>query len=398
MRGSIFRLACLVTGLTALSCGMAFGQGGSYSPPDIQLPIPTGNTQPAEGGLFFVAEFVDFRQTVPLRNQTIAYFGFVNVDGSINGSQAGGFIGSKAEALNVRQVSGPQSYQPGTRISVGWDFGGNDASTLTLSWMWISSSKYNANVTLANKFLQEGGPLLPDSFQFSPVYNFPVDYAGPANKVNGGSAFAAFGIWNASTEQFIQYTQKAQQWDLTYRVPYYETECFRLSGMVGPRFFWLWDDFQWTVIDFDNAGNSSPFDTAIYSNVTSNRMYGVHVGLGNEWYWGHGFAGGLDVDATAYLDIVKERTEYRFAARFTPPISKLSRTDYTIAGEASANASITWYVYEGIEIHLSYDLMAFANTLAATRPVGFDWGAPSVQYDHVNRFFDGFTASIAFKW
>jgi hypothetical protein len=145
-------------------------------------------------------------------------------------------------------------------------------------------------------------------------------------------------------------------------------------------------------------GNSDPLNTAVYSSITSNRMYGVHVGLGWEWYWGHGFAGGLDADAAGFLDVVKERVTYKLADRFAPPQSKFSRGDYTIAGEADAMASITWYVYEGIEIRGSYNVMAFANTIASQTPVAFDWGAPIPVYNHVGRFFDGFTASLAIEF
>jgi hypothetical protein len=398
MRATYFRLAGLGTAILALLCGMAYGQQtGSYSPPDVQLPLPMGSTN-VDGGLFTAASFVSFRQTNPLRNQVIAYQGFVDVDGSVQGGDVPGtFIGSHQVALDSRQVSGPQTYQPGTKIDIGWKFAGDDAGTLVFSWMWLAEAKYNANVTLANNFLQLG-PSLENSFQFSPVYNFPIDYAGEPNKVTTGSPFALFGIWNGSTEQAIQYVQRVQQWDLTYRVPYYETETTRLSGLVGGRFFWLWDGFTWKTIDVDDGGNSGPLTSAQYSNVTSNRMYGVHVGLQQEWYLGHGFAVSLEGDVAAFCDIVKERVKYEFLDKFTPPQSKYSRTDYTIAGEASANLALQWYVYEGIQIRASYDVMAFANTIASTLPVAFNWGAPIPEYDHVSRFFDGFTFGVAFIW
>ena len=145
-------------------------------------------------------------------------------------------------------------------------------------------------------------------------------------------------------------------------------------------------------------GNSSVLDSSVYSNVTSNRMYGPHVGIEEEWYLGHGFAVNLMGDAAAFVDIVKERVKYEFADRFAAPQSKYSRTDYCPVGEVDCSLGITWYIYEFIELKASYNLMAFANTINSENPVAFDWGTPIPQYNHVPVFFDGLTVGIALRW
>src|SRR5262249_28419024 len=153
-----------------------------------------------------------------------------------------------------------------------------------------------------------------ESFLTSPVVNVPVEFSGPPNKVvglNGNTANpqAAFGLWNAATEMTIEFLQRTQEYELTYRFPVWDTECYRLSGLVGPRFFWIWERFKWRTVDFSPADPiPSPFDVGLYSNIVSNRMYGFHAGCQQEWYLGHGFAFNWDLQGALLMDVVKERT------------------------------------------------------------------------------------------
>jgi hypothetical protein len=384
--------------LLTLVGGMAFAQsnGGEYAPPETQLPLPLYSNRPENGGFYFAPSFVMMRQTNPLRNQTIAIRGFVDVDGSISGNP-GTFIGNGAEALNARNVSGPMTYQPGTRIDVGWKFVGEEgeASVLNFSWMYFTEAKYNAQASLAVPF-QQGGPLLEDTFLYSPVYGFPNDYSGPPNKVNRGDANAAFGIWNAASIETIQFIQKLQQWEVTYRIPAYSTECYRLSGYLGGRFLWIWEQFKWSTFDLDALGNNGPLDTGVYTNIVSNRMYGPTIGCVQEWYVGHGFACMLDLGTAAFLDVVKERIRYQFADRTAAPQSKLGRVDYTIAFQFTGSVGLMWYPVEGIQVKFGWDLWFLLNSLASEQPINFAWGSPAYQYDHVFRTFDGLNAGIAF--
>src|SRR5262245_62844244 len=130
----------------------------------------------------------------------------------------------------------------------------------------------------------DGGPGLADTFITSPVFNFPIQYAGPAQDLAVGNPGATFGIWNASDLQGISFVQRTEQFEFRCRKPVHETDWWRCYGLAGGRFFWIWESFQWRTVDADINGNASEFDAAVYTNVVSNRMYGPFVGVGNEWF------------------------------------------------------------------------------------------------------------------
>ena len=75
MRTRTIWLGCLLAAGMALTSGGAFAQS-NYVPPDPVWPLPLYHDRPENGGLFTFGEFVMFRQTNPLRNQTIASRGF----------------------------------------------------------------------------------------------------------------------------------------------------------------------------------------------------------------------------------------------------------------------------------------------------------------------------------
>src|SRR5262245_46318515 len=76
--------AWLLTALAGLAPGAASGQ--EYAPPDFQLPIPIYHTHPEVGGLYTYYSFAMYRQNNPIKSQTVAVIGFVDVDGSITGT------------------------------------------------------------------------------------------------------------------------------------------------------------------------------------------------------------------------------------------------------------------------------------------------------------------------
>jgi hypothetical protein len=369
-----------------------------YAPGDPEIPLPIGayGGHPEAGGIFVYYDFVMYRETNPLRNQSIAVRGFVDTDGSITGSP-GTFVGSGAQALNARNASGPDTYQPGFKTGIGYRFDGESAPSVSLDWMWLADAKYNANATLTPPFLQVG-PRQENSFLFSPVYNFPNDYAGPPNKIQGGGQFAAYGIWNGASNEAIQFVQRVNQLNLTYRQPFFETECYRISGLAGGRFFWIWENFQWTTQSLDSTGTAGPLDTAVFTNIVSKRTYGPSIGLDQEWYIGHGFAVHLDCDTAVMLDVAREKIQYELAFPKAPPISKIGRIDYAIVPQFDVNVSMMWYVTDAIQLRGGFDGMLFLNTLAAQQPVNFDWGAPAYQYNHVVRWFDGIFGDISIRF
>jgi hypothetical protein len=373
-----------------------------YAPPEVQLPVPIGSTRPEDGGFFIGAEFVMLRQTNPIHNQTIAYDGFIDVDGSITGGRAGTYVGGGFNRLNARQASGPSTYQPGFIIDLGWRFaGGDDAWALNVSWMYLTEATYSSSATLAPAFLQVG-QTGAQSFLVANVYGFPNDYSGPAQKVGRGNDFAAYGIWNAASIMNIKDTQRAQQWDATVRVPYdfCESKNYRMSGLMGARFFWIWENFWWRTADIDvNNGGTGPTDVAIYNNTVSNRMYGVHIGIEQEWYIGHGFACMLNTDVAGFMDVYKLRASYGLGERGNlGPAAKRSRTDYTVVPEFSGKLELMYYPWEAVQLKVGYDLLLFLNSIAAQRPVDFNFASLAPDYNHVTRVFDGWTAAIVISF
>jgi hypothetical protein len=405
----------VLAALAALLPGGAFGQspgtfgegtatgvsvGPDYAPPaNATLPLPLYSTNPALGGLFLDAGFVFLQQTNPLRSQPIAYRGFIDVDGSVTGLPAGTFFGPRNVALDVNQVTGPSSYQPGWHAGIGYRF--TDGSALSVDYTWVSMTHYMADATLAPPLLQVGANQAA-SFLTAFVFQFPAELAGPPFKVNSGNPEALFGIWNGATSMTLSFQQLYWQLEATYRVPIYETECYRLSGLVGPRYVRIQDKFTWTTTDIGtftlNAtpAFSLPEWSDIYTNTVSNDMYGIHAGVTQEWYLGHGFAAMLTVQAAVFIDVVREEAQYAVAQKDAPPQTHRTIRQYTIVPEAQATPAIQWYPWEGIQCRLGYDLFAFFNTVTAPRPIDFDYSALNPGYERdIIRFFDGFTASVA---
>ncbi len=468
MRGKTYRGAWLLAAWLALAVGGARGQDGSsgdfsigYAPADPQLPIPLGSTRPEDGGLFVTTEFMFFRWNNPLKQQVVAVRGFQTSDNSVNipGTNSfyapGTFVGSGAVALDVAQLTGADSYQPGFRISAGWHFGA-DGSSLSASYFFLHEASYRAAATL-NPAGGNVGSSLENTFLFSPVYNFPPEYQGPDNKLTpaiqtvfnlppvffavqptpqniqnvglnqvfqniGGnvaagsqvpipgvvqspSQQAATGIWNGATIMTESYVMRFQEWEITYRQPICETEDSRLCGLVGPRYTWLWDHYRWTATSFGDNGagtggiQAGPQSTAIYDNVTSNPMWGVHAGCQYECYLGHGFAMMCEVQAALFMDFVREIATYQLEDAFQGlPESKRSKRIWNVVPEVQGSVGLMWYPYEFIQIQVGYQVMGFFNTISARRPIDFDYSNLNPHYSTTQRYFDGFKAGIAFTF
>jgi hypothetical protein len=405
MRRMTSRGAGLLTAWLVLAATGAYAQL-DYAPPDMVLPYPLYSTRPEDGGFFFGTEFVLYRQTNPLKGQIVAQRGFIDFDGALTGTP-GTFVGSRFTALDVRQVSGPNGYMPGVKIDLGWRF--HEGDTLTFSWMYLSETQRSASATLVPPTNQLD-PLLANTFLTSPVFNFPPDYAGPAGQSgtnnlprsdiapgNGATPVTTYGIWNAATIMTESFVQRTQNWDLLYRKPIWETDCSRFSALLGAGFWWIWERYLWSTTDVDYFGVSAPTDRAVYSNILSNRMYGIHGGCNEECYLGHGFACYTEFQGGIYLDVAKERVLYELGQKHLPPQAKFAKTDYTVVPEIQGKIGLAWYPAEGIQFRIDYNLMAFFNTFDFQRPVNFDYGAlgNTKYYNDVIRVFDGLQAGIA---
>jgi hypothetical protein len=420
-RTSVWR-AALLTAAAVLTPGLASAQGLDYAPPDPVLPSPLYTTQPGLGGLYYYSDFVYFHQTNPLKNQVVAVYGFVDTDGSARGETIlangtpvttdfpGQFVGSRQTALVTDQVRGPGTYEPGFRVGAGWKF--HDGSSLEVNFLYIALARFNAAVTGVAPPNFNVGLALENTFLTSFVFNFPPEFAGPPRKtgflpnsnvaINAGlgsgfaigNDFAVFGIWNGATIMTLEFVQRAEGSDITYRVPVYETEDYRLSGIVGPRWFWIWERFRWRTTDVAFDGSQSPAWVGLYENITSNRMWGGFIGCENEWYLGHGVACYLNMDGALLLDSVKEKADYQLGIKDTIQ-NKRAKLDWTAVPEFEGKVGLAWYPYQGIELRVDYNALLFFNTIASPRPIDFNYGGLNPGWDHVTRLFDGFTAGIA---
>jgi hypothetical protein len=411
-------LALLLTAGIALAPTGVRGQ--ELPPEDPPMPLPLGHDRMDKGGFYAFGEFVMFRMTNPLKEQVIAVRGFEDVDGSItadvNGTliqpiggppiiqpgtaAPGTFYGSLIPALDANQAAGPRSYQPGWRLGLGWRF--RDGSALEFSWMSLTEAQYPAVASVLGPLAVQPataaagiGQLLENTFLFSPVFNFPNEYAGAFNKLAIGNPLAAFGIWNGASVMSISFLQRYQQYDITYRVPIFETDYCRCYGLIGPRHVSIWENFKWRTVSEDFLGNAGQDDVALYSNIVSNQLYGVDIGLGSDWYLGHGFAISLEARVTGAVDIVHEIAKYE-RADFEIE-SKRAKRDYTFSPEIDASVQVWWYPIEGVQIRAGYDIMNFFETISSPQPVSFNYGGLDPAYSrHTYRFMDGFNIGIGF--
>jgi hypothetical protein len=372
----------------------SFAPGSDYSPPSPTLPLPLYSTRPDVGGLFVAGSYVMYQQTNPIKSQEVAVRGFIAVDDQVLNAagSAGTFVGTRNNALDTNQITGPLSYQPGFNVEAGWKFG--DGSALTLGFMWMSEAQYRAVATLAPPNLQVRSDFA-DSFLTSFVQQFPSDFAGPPQKITQGGPGGVFGIWNGASAMTLLFLQRAEQIQATWRKPFYETECYRASALIGPRFFWIEEKFRWTTTDLDVNGNSSPIWVGVYNNQVDNRMYGFHTGLQQEWYVGRGFALMLNTEGAAFMNVVKEKASYERGYRADVE-NKRSRTQWTAVPELQVTPTVMWYPLEGIQFQVGWDFFCFFNTISSPRPVDFNYSNLAPGYESTFRYFQGFNASIAF--
>lgn len=417
MRGISIREACrrrlwvggvgLLLAAWAMLCPEASAEVPDYAPAHPQIWWPLGSTRPEDGGPFFYSQYTMYRQTNPLRDQPIAIRGFFTSDNSL-GVPVGTLIGSGSPALNVNNLNGQVAYQPGFEVGLGWKL--KDGSAITLSYLWLSQTQYQNGATLS-VLPGRQRPDLADTFLSSFVYNFPPEYSGPANKiVDAGDPTAplpsptvAFGIWNGASVMTIEFIQRFQQFEATYRFPIIDEEDYRVQGLVGPRLVWIWERFLWRTVSYgiDPASGAaiapSGSDVGLYTNITSNRMYGVHAGCQTECYLGHGFALLAEAQGALFFNSVKERARYQLGeySSIGFPASKRAKREFSIVPELSAMLALQWYPTEFVQVQIGYEAMAFFNTLSSTRPIDYNYLNLAPQWDHVNRLFDGFRFGVA---
>lgn len=361
--------------------------------PPVDFTGPLSHPRYETGGVFAALQGLYFRTDRPLKDQLVARRGFIDVDGSISGKE-GTFFGSGVEALNVNQLQGPGSWQPGFALSLGYRF--ESGTVILLNWYHLQDSRYSATASLAPQNLQ-GNVGLSDTFLISPVYNFPVNYAGNAFNVAVGNPGATFGIWNAASLETISYVQRFDMLDLTMRVPIWQTDNYRNYGLVGPRGATLYDKFKWRTVDYDLNGLANNGTIADYTNITSNRLYGVGLGMGNEWWMGDtpigAFSVSLDLEASLYMDFVKGRAAYELGDRSTR--ASRARNLSTLVPSVEGKLNLNYFPWEAIQFQIGWDFFSFFNTYASPQPIDFNYGSIDPQWTHVNRLLHGVTFTVA---
>lgn len=393
-------LMWLVAALAGLLPAAAYGQGNDPGAEDPVFPVPLGHDRMENGGFFVAAEFLFWRETNPLHNQTIAVRGVLDQDGSI--SQAlggpdvpGRFFGSRNTALSADDAGGPGTYQPGFRITAGWLF--DNGVQVETSWTTLFEAKYSA-VASASAPLGQNGFLLTDTFLTSFVFNVPPEFAGPAQKVNIGNAGATYGIWDASTTQSIEFAQRFDQWEIAVRFPLFGDENNRTYWLVGPRLVWLWERFKWRTVAIDiNTGLAGQDDAAIYTNIVSNRLYGLHLGAGYEWCKKNTpigtFAITLEGEVAGFADLTKEIAKYERADFFIA--NKRSRADALPSAEVQGRLGIWWYPVQAVQVRVGYDFNWFLHTVSSPDPVSFNYGGLDPPFvKDTSRILQGLSAGV----
>ena len=231
---NVWRSLLLAVGVAVASTSV---HAQEMPPEDPVVPLPIGHDRMDNGGFYGAGEFLYWKQTNPIKDQVVAVRGLLDFDGSITaglngvpqnviGSPPiiipgvgfpGTFIGTGLTALNTNQVSGPGTYTPGFRVTVGWKF--KDGLAIEASWLNLTEAKYNAVATLVPQGLQAGA-LLENTFLFSPVFNFPNDFAGAPDKLAFGNPNAAYGIWNGAAVESESFVQRTTQYDIAPEFPY----------------------------------------------------------------------------------------------------------------------------------------------------------------------------------
>lgn len=328
MRTQTSWLAGLLALGMALAPSVAWGQAVStgYDVPALSEPIspfPLYSSRPEKGGLYMSGEFIYYRMTNPIKDQVISVRGFNDFDGSVQAAinaivpglanspiMPGRFFGSGDPALDAREVSGPRTYQPGWAMTAGWRFGeGSPIEALEFRWRHLQEAKYNATASLVAPNFRAGDNL-ENTFLFSPVTNFPNEFAGPVSKlgVTGPTASgsqaatgsvvtfttfpspqqqvsstnstatnfvglnavvsassagaiitpqAPFGIWNGATTETISFVQRYDDYDIVGRIPIFQSDDCRFYGLVGGKHAAMWERFKWRTIDVQQTAPSS---------------------------------------------------------------------------------------------------------------------------------------------
>ncbi len=365
----------LMAGLLVLGLPSG-GRAQYYEVPPVIFTGPLSHPRYESGGIFSAIRFDLLRQSRPIRQQTVAVEGLLDVDGTINvAGVPGTFVGSGLPRLDVSQVGGsPGDFQPGATVTLGYRF--ESGIAVELNWTHLKDAVYSASAgVIGPNFLV--GNALENTFLFSPVSNHPVDFAGNDRNLTVGNPGATFGIWNAASSMRIEFRQRFDRVELNSRMPFWQTDNYRHYGLFGPRFVGFWERFRWRTVDTDVQGSATPLTTGLYENSVSNRLYGAHFGSGHDWNFANdpvigSFSAVVDVKAALYADIAKGRVKYQLGNRSTYARRSVNMT--SLVPSAEVDGYIMWYPWEAIQIRMGYSVAGYFNTISSPRPIDFNMG------------------------
>lgn len=390
------RIVSLVLAAAALLGTPEAGRAQFQEVPPTDFTGPFSHPRYESGGFFVAAEANFWRLNRTISAQNVAYRGFYDTDGSITGKTPGTFVGSGAVALSTEQVQGSGNYTPGETITMGYRF--EDGLTVTASWLHLSAQRYTAQAALIppSQQIGQGGA---DSYLSSPVSNFPLAFSGNAFNVVGGNPGATYGIWNAASFMSLEYLQRFDMVEIMARVPIWQTDSLRTYGRVGPRTYQLFDRLNWTTIDADVLGNSTPQTTALYTNFVTNNLWGVNLGCGAEWFMGENplgaFSCSVEGNAGLYADYARSEASYNLGDGTVARIRE--RQFLTIAPATDVTFKLHWYPWEGIQLTAGYQFLAIFNTVASPRPIDFNYGTLDPGYNAwTTRWMHGLNVGLSF--
>ncbi len=390
----IFR-TLMVMGLFGLIASQANGQDwsmGQNSVDESPRWLPTGPYQPTGEGFYTGIEFFFMNSGRNVGNQLLARRGFV-----ISGNAGPGTVlpsGPLTFALDTGGF-GRTSWAPGQKMTLGYRT--EDGMTFDVSWLHMYETRYSAAATLAPPDFRGPGNL-ENTFLYSPVFNFTIDFFGPANRAAGLDG-QLWGIWNGASQMDIQFSTRYDQIDLTARLPVYESEDARTYAIAGGRYSFIYETFRWRTVAADNTGAITSADVAIYTNSLSQRMYGPMVGIGSDVHLGEGFGLGIEITGSPLLNLIKERAKYKREDNFAQ--NKRSWANYSIVPNVNFEPRLTWTptFARGVVMKLGYNAYTFFNTKYMEAPVGFNFGAIDPAYEtKVFRLIHGWNVSLGFVW
>src|ERR1700730_16308039 len=88
-----------------------------YEVPPVDFTGPLSHPRYEQGGFFATLEGLYWKTNRPISSEIVTIRGFGDVDGSL-GHANGTFVGTGTEALNVSDLQGSGSWQPGMNLGL----------------------------------------------------------------------------------------------------------------------------------------------------------------------------------------------------------------------------------------------------------------------------------------